>query len=153
MTAGDDAEELYLESIELLAKVPLAVELAWSRLLFGEWLRRRKRRSDARVQLRAAYESFESWGAVPFAERARVELLATGETARRRSVETQLDLTPQERQVASLAASGLTNAEIATRLFVTTSTIEFHLSRVFRKLDITSRKQIARVLREAGRES
>jgi len=149
MTADDDAEELYQESIELLAKVPLAVELAWSRLLFGEWLRRRKRRSDARVQLRAAYESFASWGAVPFAERARVELLATGGTARRRSVETQLDLTPQERQVASMAASGLTNAEIATRLFVTTSTIEFHLSRVFRKLGITSRKQIASLLREA----
>ncbi|MGP4005714.1 hypothetical protein [Streptomyces sp. 4N124] len=92
------------------------MELAWSRLLFGEWLRRRRRRADARVQLRAAHESFESWGggAAPFAERARVELLATGETARKRTVDTQFDLTPQERHVARLAASGLTNAEIAS---------------------------------------
>jgi len=142
MTDGDGAEQLYQESISQLGKVPVAVELAWSRLLFGEWLRRRRRRADARVQLRAAYESFESWGAAPFAERARVELLATGERTRKRTVDTQFDLTPQERHVAIRAASGLTNAEIATQLFVTTSTIEFHLSRVFRKLGITSRKQI-----------
>ncbi|WP_327138342.1 helix-turn-helix transcriptional regulator (plasmid) [Streptomyces sp. NBC_01340] len=125
----------------------LARSIAYG-LLFGEWLRRRRRRADARVQLRAAYESFESWGAAPFAERARVELLATGETARKRTVDTQFDLTPQERHVATLAASGLTNAEIATQLFVTTSTIEFHLSRVFRKLGITSRKQIGHRLSE-----
>ena len=150
MSDGDAAEGLYLESIELLGKVPVAVELAWSRLLFGEWLRRRRRRADARVQLRAAYESFESWGAAGFAERARIELLATGETARRRGVETRFDLSPQERQVASLAVAGLTNPEIATRLFVTTSTVEFHLNKVFRKLGITSRKQIASVLRDMG---
>ncbi|MER6537985.1 AAA family ATPase [Streptomyces sp900105755] len=149
MSEGDEAEQLYKESIAHLEKVPVAVELAWSRLLFGEWLRRRKRRADARVQLRAAYESFESWGAAPFAERARVELQATGETARRRTVGTQFDLTAQERHVAALAASGLTNTEIATRLFVTTSTIEFHLSKVFRKLGITSRKQIEDKLSEA----
>jgi DNA-binding CsgD family transcriptional regulator len=149
MTDDDRAEQLYQESISQLEKVPVAVELAWSRLLFGEWLRRRRRRADARVQLRAAYESFESWGAASFAERARVELLATGETARKRTVDTQSDLTSQERHVAMLAASGLTNAEIATQLFVTTSTIEFHLSRVFRKLGITSRKQIGRKLSEA----
>ncbi|KOV84247.1 hypothetical protein ADL01_09050 [Streptomyces sp. NRRL WC-3618] len=149
LTDDDGAEQLYQESISQLEKVPVAVELAWSRLLFGEWLRRRRRRTDARVQLRAAYESFESWGAAPFAERARVELLATGETARKRTVDTQFDLTPQERHVATLAASGLTNAEIATQLFVTTSTVEFHLSRVFRKLVITSRRQIRRKLSEA----
>jgi DNA-binding CsgD family transcriptional regulator len=148
MTGDDGAEHLYQESIAQLGKVPVAVELAWSRLLYGEWLRRRRRRADARVQLRAAYESFESWGAAPFAERARVELLATGETARKRTVDTQFDLTPQERHVATLAASGLTNPEIATQLFVTTSTVEFHLSRVFRKLGITSRKQIGRRLSE-----
>ncbi|MFE3036479.1 LuxR C-terminal-related transcriptional regulator [Streptomyces canus] len=148
MTDDDTAEQLYQESISQLEKVPVAVELAWSRLLFGEWLRRRRRRADARVQLRSAYESFESWGAAPFAERARVELLATGETARKRTVDAQFDLTPQELQVATRAASGLTNAEIATQLFVTTSTIEFHLSRVFRKLGITSRKQIGRRLGE-----
>ncbi len=150
MADGDGAERLYQESIAQLGKVPVAVELAWSRLLFGEWLRRRRRRADARVQLRAAYEAFESWGAAPFAERARVELLATGETARRRTADTQFDLTPQERHVAVLAASGLTNAEIATQLFVTTSTIEFHLSRVFRKLGITSRRQIGSRLGATG---
>jgi DNA-binding CsgD family transcriptional regulator len=148
--AEDDAEEFYLESIDLLGRVPVAVELAWSRLLYGEWLRRRKRCSDARAQLRAAYESFESWGAAPFAERARAELLATGERARKRGAETRLDLTAQEHRVASLAASGLTNTEIAARLFVTTSTVEFHLNKVFRKLDITSRRQIASVLRETN---
>jgi DNA-binding CsgD family transcriptional regulator len=143
---GDVAEGLYQESIHLLDKAPVAVERAWSQLVFGEWLRRRKRRADARVQLRAAFESFDAWGALPFAERARTELLATGETARRRRPGTRFDLTPQERQVASLAASGLTNAEIATRLFITTSTVEFHLNKVFRKLHITSRKQIASML-------
>ncbi len=153
MAEGDDAEESYQESIDLLGKAPVAVELAWSRLLFGEWLRRRRRRSEARVQLRAAYESFETWGAAPFAERARAELLATGEKARKRTVETRLDLTPQEQRVASLAASGLTNTEIASRLFVTTSTVEFHLNKVFRKLDISSRRQIASVLGETGLES
>jgi DNA-binding CsgD family transcriptional regulator len=153
MAEGDEAEQLYQESIAQLEKVPVAVELAWSRLLLGEWLRRRKRRADARVHLRSAYGSFESWGAAPFAERARVELLATGETARRRTADTVSDLTAQERHVAALAASGLTNAEIAGQLFVTTSTVEFHLSRVFRKLGITSRRQIAARLDDTGPDS
>ncbi|MEV5576065.1 AAA family ATPase [Spirillospora sp. NPDC052269] len=146
MTTGDAAEEWYLKSIEQLGKVPVAVELAWSRLVYGEWLRRRKRRSDARVPLRAAYESFDSWGAAAFTGRARAELLATGATARKRTADTRHDLTPQERHVAVLAASGLTNAEIATRLFITTPTVEFHLNKVFRKLTITSRRQIASAL-------
>ncbi|MGW3445834.1 helix-turn-helix transcriptional regulator [Streptomyces sp. NPDC001076] len=145
---GDEAEKLYRESVELLGQGPLALERARARLLFGEWLRRRKRRSDARKQLRAAYESFDAFGAVPYAERARTELLATGETARRRTEETRFDLTPRERQVASMAASGLTNGEIATRLFVTASTVEFHLNRVFGKLGIASRKQIPRRIGE-----
>lgn len=147
---GDDAEKSYEESVDLLGQGPLALEQARSRLLFGEWLRRRKRRSDARKQLRAAYESFDAFGAVPYAERARTELLATGEKARRRTEETRFDLTPRERQVASMAASGLTNGEIATRLFVTASTVEFHLNKVFRKLGITSRKQIPRAIGEPG---
>ncbi|WP_314222743.1 helix-turn-helix transcriptional regulator [Streptomyces zaehneri] len=148
-----DAEKRYRESIDLLATVPLAAEHARSRLLYGEWLRRRRRRSEARVHLRAAYESFDSWGASLFAERARIELLATGETARRRVPETRFDLTPQERQVALLAASGLTNAEIASRRFITTSTVEFHLNKVFRKLGLTSRRQIATALGRPGFES
>jgi DNA-binding CsgD family transcriptional regulator len=150
MADDNAAEEFYQQSIELLGKVPVAVELAWSRLVYGEWLRRRKRRSDARIQLRAAFESFDTSGAALFAERARAELRATGETARKRGVDTQFDLTPQERQVATLAASGLTNADIATRIFVTTPTIEFHLNKVFRKLGITSRRQIAALLGETG---
>ncbi|MGW3226988.1 AAA family ATPase [Kitasatospora sp. NPDC001095] len=143
---GDEAEGWYAESVDLLGRVPLAAERARSRLLFGEWLRRRRRRSEARVQLRAAYEQFEAGGAALFAERARTELLATGETARRRVPGTRLDLTPQERRVALLAVSGLTNAEIASRLFITTSTVEFHLNKVFRKLGITSRRKIAAAL-------
>ncbi|MGW1563156.1 AAA family ATPase [Streptomyces sp. NPDC002144] len=147
---GDDAGKFYQESVELLQQSPLALEQARARLLFGEWLRRRKRRSEARKQLRAAYESFDTFGAVPYAERARLELLATGATARRRSEETRFDLTPRERQVASMAASGLTNGEIATTLFVTASTVEFHLSKVFRKLGITSRKQIPGAIGDPG---
>ncbi|WP_460063034.1 LuxR C-terminal-related transcriptional regulator [Streptomyces sp. YKOK-I1] len=147
---GDDAEKFYQESADLLGQGPLALEQARSRLLFGEWLRRRKRRSDARKQLRAAYESFDAFGAVPYAERARIELLATGEKARRRTEETRSDLTPRERQVASMAVSGLTNGEIATRLFVTASTVEFHLNKVFRKLGVTSRKQIPPAIGEPG---
>ncbi|MEU6379120.1 AAA family ATPase [Streptomyces sp. NPDC046909] len=147
---GDDAEKFYQESLDLLDQIPLALEQARARLLFGEWLRRCKRRSDARTQLRAAYESFDAFGAVPYAERARLELLATGARARRRTEETRFDLTSRERQVASMAAAGLTNTEIATRLFVTASTVEFHLSRVFRKLGITSRKRIPRAIGEQG---
>ncbi|MEU9451128.1 AAA family ATPase [Streptomyces sp. NPDC048277] len=147
---GDDAEKFYQESVELLGQGPLALEQARSRLLFGEWLRRCKRRSDARKQLRAAYDGFDAFGAVPYAERARIELLATGETARRRTEKTRFDLTPRERQVAAMAASGLTNGEIATRLFVTASTVEFHMNKVFRKLAITSRNEIPRAIGEPG---
>jgi DNA-binding CsgD family transcriptional regulator len=151
MADDDAAEELYQESIELLGRVPVSLDLAWSRLLYGEWLRRQRQRQQARVQLRAAYEAFADCGATPFAERARAELLATGETARRRTIAAQSDLTPQERQVAALAADGLTNVEIATRLFVTVSTVEFHLTKVFRKLDITSRRHLAGALGGGGR--
>jgi DNA-binding CsgD family transcriptional regulator len=142
---GDVADELYRESIGLLRQAP-TVDLAWTRLLYGEWLRRRRRRQQARVELRAAYESFADWGAAPFAERARAELRATGETARRRTTGSEADLTAQERQVAALASAGLTNVEIATRLFISVSTVEFHLTKVFRKLDITSRRSLAAAL-------
>lgn len=143
---GDIADELYRESIDLLGRAPVAVDLAWSRLLYGEWLRRRRQRREARVQLRAAHESFADWGATRFAERARAELLATGETARPRTIGAESDLTPQERQVAALASDGLTNVEIATRLFITVSTVEFHLTKVYRKLDIASRRHLAAAL-------
>jgi DNA-binding CsgD family transcriptional regulator len=143
MSVGEQAEARYRESVELLSQVPAALDLARTRLLFGEWLRRRRRRGVARTHLRAAYQMFDSCGAAPFAERARAELLATGEHARKRTLPVPSDLTPQERQVAILAARGSTNAEIASRLFITVSTVEFHLSKVFRKLGISSRRQIA----------
>ena len=142
MSADENAEARYRDSVELLSQVPVALDLAHTRLLFGEWLRRRKRRREARWHLRAAHQLFGSCGAAAFAERARAELLATGEQVRKRTVPAPSDLTPQERQVAILAAGGSTNAEIASRLFVTVSTVEFHLNKVFRKLGISSRRQI-----------
>ena len=143
MSTGERAEARYRESVELLGQVPVALDLARTRLLFGEWLRRRRRRGEARTHLRAAHQVFDSCGAVPFAERARAELLATGEHVRKRTLPDPGDLTSQERQVAILAARGSTNAEIASRLFITVSTVEFHLNKVFRKLGISSRRQIA----------
>ena len=117
-----------------------------TRLVYGEWLRRHKRRRDARVQLEAARDTFESMGANGFADRARVELLATGARARKRVDETRLDLTPQEAQIARLAAAGATNPEIATRLFVSANTVDYHLRKVYRKLDIKSRQELGRVV-------
>jgi DNA-binding CsgD family transcriptional regulator len=143
MSSDEHAEARYRESLELLSQVPVALDLAHTRLLFGEWLRRRKRRGEARSHLRVAHQLFDSCGAVPFAERARAELLATGEQVRKRTLPPRNeDLTPQERHVALLAADGNTNAEIASRLFITVSTVEFHLSKVFRKLGISSRRQL-----------
>ncbi|SNT47829.1 AAA ATPase domain-containing protein [Streptosporangium subroseum] len=146
MADDDHAEALYDESVEHLGRTTVATELARAHLLYGEWLRRRGRRSDARDRLRIAHDLFATMGATAFAERARTELLATGERARKRTEQTDHHLTPQETQVAGLAAGGATNAEIATRLFITASTVEYHLNKVFRKLDITSRRQLARTL-------
>jgi DNA-binding CsgD family transcriptional regulator len=138
-----DTELLYEEAIKRLAESGGALHLGRAQLLYGEWLRRRKRRRDAREQLRLAHETFDEQGAAAFAERARVELLATGETARKRVDETRDDLTPQEAQIASLAAEGGTNLEIATQLFISASTVEYHLRKVYRKLGISSRRALA----------
>ena len=150
LLADDDhAEALFAESVALLGSTRVRTELARTHLLHGEWLRRRRRRADARTELRTAYEMFDQMGAAGFAERARVELQATGEHARKRTGQTGQtahDLTPQERRIAGLAAAGATNAEIATRLFITQSTVEYHVNKVFRKLDITSRRQLRSVL-------
>jgi DNA-binding CsgD family transcriptional regulator len=141
-----DAESLYEEAIEQLERCEVVLDLARANLLYGEWLRRQRRRRDAREQLRVAYERFASFGAGGFAERARVELLATGERARERTVETLVDLTPQEAHIARLAADGASNADIAAQLFISASTVEYHLRKVFKKLGLNSRTQLARSL-------
>jgi DNA-binding CsgD family transcriptional regulator len=140
-----DAEPLYREAVERLARSRGAVHLARARLLYGEWLRRENRRVDAREQLRAAHEMFSTVGAEGFADRARHELLATGETARRRSDDAREVLTPQEAHIARLASEGLSNPEIGAQLFLSPRTVQYHLRKVFLKLDITSRSQLSRV--------
>jgi DNA-binding CsgD family transcriptional regulator len=137
-----DDESSYQESIAHLARSRAVLDLARSRLVYGEWLRRENRRTDARLLLRAAHDSFSEMGANAFAERARRELLATGETARRRSADTRDALTPQELQVARLAGDGQTNPEIGAELFISARTVEYHLHKVFRKLDVSSRKEL-----------
>ena len=143
LSDGDDADELYRESISKLARTRIRVQLARTHLLYGEWLRRQRRRLDAREQLRTAHEFFRDAGVEAFAERARLELEATGERARKRTVATLDELTPQETQVARLAAQGETNREIAARLFISASTVEYHLRKAFRKLGVKSRTQLA----------
>jgi DNA-binding CsgD family transcriptional regulator len=143
LSEGEVAESLYRESIAHLAGTRVRLELARTHLLYGEWLRRERRRLDARRQLRIALEAFTSIGTEAFARRAERELLATGERARKRTVDTLDQLTPQEEQVARLAAKGATNREIAAQLFITQSTVEYHLRKAFRKLDVKSRTQLA----------
>jgi DNA-binding CsgD family transcriptional regulator len=144
LSGGDDAEELYKEAIARLGRTSMRVQLARAHLLYGEWLRRERRRVDARAELRTAYELFRDFGVDAFTERARLELEATGGHARKRTVDTLDQLTPQELQIARLAAEGHTNKEIATRLFISASTVEYHLRKTFRKLGVTSRTQLAR---------
>jgi DNA-binding CsgD family transcriptional regulator len=139
-------ESLYQDSIERLGRSRGAVELARSRLLYGEWLRRENRRMEAREQLRTAHEAFSQMGAEGFAERASRELAATGEAVRRRAVETRNELTAQEAQVARLAAEGRTNPEIGGQLFISPRTVEYHLGKVFTKLGISSRRDLLSAL-------
>jgi DNA-binding CsgD family transcriptional regulator len=143
LSEGEIAEGLYHQSITHLARTRVRLELARTQLLYGEWLRRERRRLDAREHLRTALEAFTSMGAEAFARRAERELLATGERARKRTVETLGELTPQEAQISRLVALGHTNREIAARLFISPSTVEYHLRKVFRKLDVKSRTQLA----------
>jgi DNA-binding CsgD family transcriptional regulator len=145
---GDVADSLYRRSIEHLSGTRVGVELTRSHLLYGEWLRRERRRLDARRHLRTALEGFTSMGAEAFARRAARELLATGERARKRTVDTLDQLTPQEAQVSRLAARGTTNREIAAQLFISPRTVEYHLTKAFRKLDVKSRTQLAHRLRD-----
>jgi DNA-binding NarL/FixJ family response regulator len=142
LSEGDAAEASYLEAIERLGRTRLRPELARAQLLYGEWLRRAKRRADARAQLRVAHESFASIGMEAFAERAGNELMATGEKVRKRTADTRDTLTPQELQIARLARDGLSNPEIGARLFLSPRTVEWHLRKVFAKLEIRSRRQL-----------
>ncbi|HEV2258752.1 MAG TPA: helix-turn-helix transcriptional regulator [Streptosporangiaceae bacterium] len=138
------------EAIERLSRTPLRPELARTHLLYGEWLRREGRRADARVQLRTAHDMFTAMGMQAFAERARRELAASGETARQRTAETHDQLTPQEAQIAQLARAGLSNPEIAAQLFLSVRTVEWHLRKVFTKLQISSRLQLQRTLPDSA---
>jgi DNA-binding CsgD family transcriptional regulator len=146
LTDGCEAEALYCEALERLLPTRLRLDLARTRLLYGEWLRRLQRQRDARDQLRLAYGLFTEFGMSGFAERAEAELLATGERARKRTVETRFDLTPQESRISELAAQGATNQDIAGQLFISPATVEYHLSKVYRKLGIRSRTQLATML-------
>jgi len=148
LSDGQAAEALYREAIERLERSRIAVNLARAHLVYGEWLRRENRRLDAREQLRAAHEMFSHFGAEAFAERARRELLATGESVRKRKVEKANVLTPQEEQIGRLARDGYTNPEIGHRLFISSRTVEYHLRKVFTKLDISSRRELRDALRD-----
>jgi DNA-binding CsgD family transcriptional regulator len=152
LSEGDRAEGLFREAIGHLGRTRVRAELARAHLLYGEWLRREGRRVDARAQLRTALDQFVSMGMEAFAERDRKELLATGEKARKRTVETRDDLTAQERQIAQLACDGLSNPEIGARLFLSPRTVEWHLRKVFGKLGIRSRHELATALPGAESE-
>jgi DNA-binding CsgD family transcriptional regulator len=147
LSKGDTAERLYLESIERLGRTRVRVDLARAHLVYGEWLRRERRRIDARAQLRIAHDMLESMGMEAFAERARRELQATGETARKRTIATgDEQLTAQEAQIARMARDGLSNPEIGVRMFISGRTVQYHLRKVFNKLGIESRSQLDRAL-------
>ena len=153
LAEGATAERLYREAIERLSQLRTRATLARAHLLYGEWLRREHRRVDAREQLRVAHTMLSDMGMEAFAERARRELLATGETVRKRTVETLDDLTPQESQVVRLAADGQTNPEIGAQLFLSPRTVEWHLTKAFGKLGISSRKELPSALSEVGQPS
>jgi DNA-binding NarL/FixJ family response regulator len=152
LSSGSEADDCYREAIERLARTRLRPELARAHLVYGEWLRRENRRVDAREQLHAGYDMLATIGMEAFAERARGELLATGEKVRKRTAETRDDLTAQERQIARLARDGLSNPEIGARLFLSPRTVEWHLRNVFNKLDIRSRRELADALPSADTE-
>jgi len=150
---GQDAEGYYREAVGRLRRTRLRPELARAHLLYGEWLRRERRRAEARAQLRIAHEMFAEIGMQAFAERARRELRATGETARTRAATTHDQLTPQEAQIARLARDGLSNPKIAAQLFLSPRTIQYHLGNIFTKLEITSRRQLRQALPDSGRDA
>jgi DNA-binding CsgD family transcriptional regulator len=146
LSDGESAECSYREAIDRLSRTRVRVELARAHLVYGEWLRRQNRRVDARDQLRTAYEMLTAMGIDGFAERARRELLATGETVRKRTAGAASQLTGQEARIARLAGQGNTNPEIGAQLFLSPRTVEYHLHKIFRKLGISSRRELRRAL-------
>jgi DNA-binding CsgD family transcriptional regulator len=144
LAGADRARDRYEAAIELLSGSPARLELARAHLLYGEWLRRQRRRREAREQLRTAFDLFDAMGADGFAERAGIELRATGERVGRREAGAPEELTPQEARIAALVSQGEANRDIAARLFLSPSTVEYHLRKVFRKLGVTSRTQLLR---------
>jgi ATP/maltotriose-dependent transcriptional regulator MalT len=153
LSQGQAAEGCYIEAVERLGRTQLRPDLARAHLLYGEWLRREGRRVDARQQLRSAHDLFAAMGAEAFTERARRELVATGEKVRKRQVDTQTELTPQEEHIARLARDGRTNPEIAAELFLSARTVEWHLHKIFTKLEITSRKGLHDTLAARSRHT
>ena len=152
LSEGKAAEGHYREAIDRLSRTRLRPQLARAHLLYGEWLRHEDRCLDAREQLRAAHDQFTSIGMEAFAERARRELIATGERVRKRTVETRDQLTPQEEQIARLARDGRTNPEIAAQLFLSPRTVEWHLRKVFGKLGVSSRRELHKALAHSGQD-
>ena len=152
LSDGGDADDLYREAIDRLGLTRLRPELARAHLLYGEWLRREGRRVEAREQLRTAHDLLAAIGMGAFAERARRELIATGEKVRKRGVETRDQLTPQEEQIAGLARDGCTNPEIAAQLFLSARTVEWHLGKVFGKLGVSSRRELTAALGQRGQD-
>src|SRR6476661_408274 len=146
LTDEDSAEPLYREAVDQLGRTLVRTELARARLLYGEWLRRQGRRIDAREQLRSAHEMFTAMGAEAFADRARRELVATGEKPGKGALAVAGQLTAREAQVARMARDGLSNPEIGARLFLSSRTVEYHLHKVYAKLDISSRNELAGAL-------
>ena len=151
LSEGETAERLYQEAVDRLGRTQLRPDLARAHLLYGEWLRRQSRRLDARQHLRTAYDLLTAIGMEAFAERARRELVATGEQVRRRADENPDQLTAQERLIARLARDGQSNAEIGAQLFISTRTVEWHLRKVFTKLGVSSRRQLPRALADQNR--
>jgi DNA-binding CsgD family transcriptional regulator len=150
VSQGEAAEACYREAMARLGRTQLRPELARAQLLYGEWLRRENRRADARIQLRAAHEALAVMGMEAFAERARRELVATGETVRKRTLETVHELTEQEASIARLARDGRTNSEIGAQLFLSARTVEWHLRKVFTKLGVSSRRELPGALANLG---
>jgi DNA-binding CsgD family transcriptional regulator len=150
LSEGETADNSYREAIERLGRTRMRPALARVHLVYGEWLRRENRRRDARAELRTAYDLFTAMGIEAFAERTRRELLATGETVRKRTVETASELTAQEAHIARLAADGRTNVEIGAQLFLSARTVEWHLSKVYTKLGVGSRRELRQALASLG---